>query len=109
MTDENLVRELFETRAEIKELQEREKEILDALALPAEKSRFVAGAYLVDTTPTVRFNPELAKAVLTKKEFETILRPVPQSTLAKALYPEKYAQMQKTSGTTVTVKFDEGS
>jgi hypothetical protein len=55
----------------------------------------------------VRFNAELAKAVLSKKEFESILRPVPQSTIAKALFPEKYTAMQKTSGVTVTVKFDD--
>lgn len=105
--DDKLIRELYEVRAEIKSAEEREKEILAELNLKPKKDRFVSGDYLVDTTPTVRFNAELAKSVLTKKEWESILRPAPQSTIAKALYPEKYARMQKTSGVTVTVKIDE--
>ena len=104
---DKLVRALFEVRAEIKSLEERETELLAALDLEPKKTRFVSGPYLVSTTPTVRFNAELAQKVLTKKEFESIHRPVAQSTIAKALYPEKYADMQKTSGVTVNVKFDD--
>lgn len=104
---DGLVRELFEVRAEIKSLEEREAEILKAIDMPVEKSRFTSGPYLVSVTPTVRFNAELAEKVLTKKEFESIQRPVPQSTIAKALYPHKYAAMQKTSGVSVKVGFDD--
>ena len=104
---DKLVRDLFEVRAEIASAEEREKEILAELALDIKKDRFVAGPYLVSTTPTVRFNAELAKKVLSKKEFDSILRLAPKSTIAKALYPDKYARMQKTSGVTVTVKVDD--
>ena len=102
-----LVRGLFEVRAEIKSLEEQEADILTALAFEAKKDRFASGPYLVSVTPTVRFNAELAEKVLTKKEFKSIQRPVPQSSLAKALYPDKYAAMQKTSGVSVKVGFDD--
>lgn len=103
---DELIRELFEIRAHKKSLETAEKDILSALALSG-KDTFSSGPYLVSVTPTVRFNADLAKTVLNKTEYAKICKPVPQSAAAKAMFPEKYERMQKVSGSTVTVKFNE--
>jgi len=63
-----------------------------------------AGRYIVKATPNVRFDPALARKVLTEEEFESILETAPSSKKAKELLaPVKYAMLQKTFQPTIKI------
>lgn len=66
-----------------------------------ENRSYPAGKFILQVTPTVRFDPALAERVLTKKEFASILKTKPDSALAKAMLgPDTYKATQKVYGQT---------
>lgn len=91
-------------------LIEEADEILDSLGdLPV--GQYPAGKWILQLTPTVRFDAATASRNLTKKQFDSILKPTPNAALAKALLGDDYKKTQKTYGVTrkiISVDDEEG-
>lgn len=92
-------------KAEIKAHEEEIKDIFGAYApMLSQPGNVPAGNYVVQVTPTVRFDAATAEQNLTPEEFDKIFDIVPSSATAKkVLPPERYALAQKQYGFTRTV------
>lgn len=88
-------------RAQAKASTDEANELLAGLDL--EVRDYAAGNYIAKVTRTVRFDAATAKKNLTKKEFAAILKPVPDSALAKALLDDRFALCQKEYGLTTKI------
>lgn len=82
-----------------------EKEIEDLIVSlgPLPEGKDVYGDWILDVKPNKRFDARTAKENLTKKEYQSILKPKPDSALAKALLEDRYELCQKVHGQTVRV------
>lgn len=90
-------------RASIKAQEDEVKDIIASLG-DLEPGKSVHAGWIMETRPTVRFDPAIAKRVLTPTQYDSILAIKPDSKLAKAvLDAEDYARTQKIYGTTVSV------
>lgn len=105
LSTEQAIGRMYQIKATIKQLEAEYNELKDDLDLPEDS--YAIGDYLVDVKATRRFNAGLAKEVLNAEEYATICVPTPQSSRAKALFPDAYDLMQKVSGVTVNIKIDE--
>jgi hypothetical protein len=82
-------------RQQAKSLIEESDRLLDELNLGVGK--YVSGDFIITVAPTVRFNAATAEKNLSPEEFKSILKPTPNSALAKALLGEaRYKATQKT-------------
>lgn len=84
-----------EKRARAKELEIEANDLLDSLGdLPIDN--YVAGHWILKVQPNKRFDPVIAKKNLTPEQYEAILIPTPNSTLAKrVLSGDDYALAQR--------------
>lgn len=89
-------------RASIKAQQEEVVDLLASLG-DLEDGRTVHGDWILDVSPTKRFDANTAKKHLTEKQYKSILLPTPNSALAKALLGDDYEKTQKIYGKTVKV------
>lgn len=89
-------------RASIRAQEEEVKDLLASLG-DLEDGKSVHGDWILDVSPTRRFDAATAKKHLTKKQYESILLPKPDSALAKALLGDDYEKTQKTYGKTIKV------
>lgn len=82
-------------KAQAKELEIEANELLDSLGdLPIDN--YVAGRYILKVQPNRRFDPVVAKKNLTPEQYEAILVPTPNSTVAKRLLSgDDYAKAQR--------------
>jgi hypothetical protein len=96
------IRRIGLLRASIKAQQEEVNDLLASLGA-LEVGRSVHGDWILDVSPTKRFDAATAKKNLTPEQYESILKPTPNSALAKALLDEDYDKTQKNHGYTVKV------
>jgi len=84
-----------EKRALAKELEIEATELLDSLGdLPIDN--YVAGHWILKVQPNRRFDPVIAKKNLTEEQYEAILVPTPNSTVAKRILSgDDYALAQR--------------
>lgn len=87
-------------RQQAKEANEQADMLLDSLGDLAVDD-YVAGPYILQVRPTVRFDPATAERNLTAEEFALTLATKPDSAMAKkVLSPERYAAAQRVYGVT---------
>jgi len=105
----SVTRELFEIRAEIKSLQEREKELREDLLAENnhQDGTWSEGYFLVEVRPNRRFNPNKAVKVLGEDALKPCFKQVLDSVKVKALFGDRYEDFQDEVGKVVTIKFDE--
>lgn len=90
-------------RAQAKAYEEEADEIISSLNL-TELDSYAVGSTLVKVERNARFNPVRAQQELSKEEFEKILVPTPNGTVAKELFGEtRYRKMQKEGAPKVTL------
>lgn len=90
-------------RAQAKSCEEEAKEILAGLDL-VELDSYAVGSTLVKVERNARFDPARAQQELSDEEFEKILVPTPNGTVAKELFGEdRYRKMQKEGAPKVTL------
>jgi len=90
-------------RAQAKSCEEEAKEILASLNL-TELDSYAVGATLVKVERNARFDPVRASQELSEEEYENILVPTPNGTIAKELFgEERYRKMQKEGAPKVTL------
>lgn len=106
MNTEQKVRKVFQLRAEAKAAEEEAKELLAELQDELEVGTQVIGPYLVNAIETKRFDAALAEKALTKAEYASILKQVPDAKKAEVLYPKKFEKCRKTYGLTVRIDYD---
>lgn len=95
---------VFLLRKQAKALEEEAKEILERYTFERDEA-FSAGDFIVRVNRTRRFDPALAKKVLTADEYAATLVTQPDSTLAKRVLPQNvYESTQKEYGWTVKVE-----
>lgn len=82
-------------KEQIKALEDEYTELLDSLGnLPIDS--YVYGEWILKVQPNRRFDAVTAKKNLTPEQYESILKPTPNSALAKALLDEDtYALAQR--------------
>ena len=94
------VRRVFWMHKEAKALEAKADELLDSLGA-LETHNYAAGDFILQVTPTKRFDPATAKRALTAEQFASILATKPDSATAKSVLPPNvYAQTQRTYGQT---------
>ena len=89
---------------QIKELQAEAADILAELNLEG-AGEMIEGDYRISWSTGVRFNEQLARSVLTKKEQALAEKTVLDSAKVKALFATKYAKCQKPNASP-TVKIE---
>lgn len=97
---DSIIDKIGAVQRQIKDLESVKADLIDELGdLPPDD--YVAGRWTLKVYPTRKFDPATAEANLTDEELASIIKPVPNSTLAKrVLSPERYAQTQRTYGMT---------
>lgn len=102
--DPKIVARAYQIKAQIKSLEEDYKNLLDSLG-ELTPDKYVAGDFIVEVTPNRRFDEATAKRNLPPETFGRILKPKPDSGLAKALLDdEQYALCQRDYGVRKTIK-----
>lgn len=100
--DQGKIARIFALRAQIKSLEAEVSDLVGSLpAMPVDD--YVVGDYLVKVGRTRRFDAATAKRNLTPEQFESILKPTPNSALAKALLDSDYDLTQKDYGVQVKI------
>lgn len=95
-----IVRRAAMLRAQAKAAEEEANDLLDSLGT-LNPDNYAAGDYILQVTPTKRFDARTAQENLTPEEFASTMATKPDSATAKkALSPERYAECQKTFGQT---------
>lgn len=95
-----IVRRAAMLRAQAKAAEEEADALLDSLGT-LNPDNYAAGNYILQITPTKRFDARTAKENLTPEEFASTLATKPDSATAKkVLSPERYALAQKVYGVT---------
>lgn len=86
-------------------IKAQEQEIEDLLASlgSLERGRSVHGDWILDVSPSKRFDAATAKKNLSEKDYKRILLPTPNSALAKALLGDDYEKCQKPGKDKVSV------
>ena len=98
--DEATVARINWIRAETKRLKAEEDELWDSLAID-DLGDLPAGRFVVQVTPTRRFDPVMAEQALTSEQFVSILSTKPDGTKAKNLLsPADYTRCQREYGLT---------
>lgn len=101
--DPKIIARIHALRAEKKAIDEELEDLIGGLpALPVDN--YVVGDFLVRVRDTVRFDAATAKRNLTPEQFESILKPTPNSALAKALLDSDYTLTQKVFGRQIRVE-----
>lgn len=102
--DPKTVARAYRIKAEIKALEEEYATLMDSLG-ELTPDKYVAGDFIVEVTPNRRFDEATAKRNLPPETFGRILKPKPDSGLAKALLDdEQYALCQRDYGVRKTIK-----
>lgn len=102
MDRDTTVRRIYLLRAQKASIEAEVARLVESLGdLPLGKA--VAGDLIMDVQETRRFDAATAKKNLTPEQFESILKPTPNSALAKALLGDDYSRAQKVYGTQVRV------
>lgn len=100
---EQTIRRIVLLKESIKEQEAQVAELFDSLG-ELEYQDYLAGDYILKVQPNVRFDAATARKVLTPEEFESILLPKPDSTLAKkVLGEERFKDTQKLLGARRTI------
>lgn len=98
------MRRVYMLRKQAKACEDEAKEILERYTFDKDEA-FSAGDFIVRVNRTRRFDPALAKKVLTSDEYAATLVTKPDSTLAKKVLPQDvYESAQKEYGWTVKVE-----
>lgn len=84
---------------EIKALEEKYDQLLNSLG-DLEERNYPAGDFILQVTPTLRFEAATARRNLTPDEFNSILELTPSSTKAKKMLGERYSATQRRYGIT---------
>lgn len=102
--DPKVIARAYQINREIKALQDEYKDLMSTLD-DLTPDKYVAGDYVVVVTPNRRFDEATAKRNLPPHLFDLILKPKPDSGLAKAnLEPDEYALCQRDYGVKKEIK-----
>ena len=103
MLDEQTTRRMWVIKKEIAGLEKEYEDLRSTLPTLA-VDKYVTGDYVVVVGENKRFDPATAKANLTADQYLAILKPTPDSALAKAVLDEDYALTQKSYDPKITIK-----
>lgn len=105
MDSAQAAKRVYTLRKAAKAMLEEADELVAAHFTGRQQDTYVEGDLRVIVGRNARFNAALAKKVLTKEQYESILDIVPSGTLAKeVLPPAVYKETQKVSDNKVTIE-----
>lgn len=96
MTPQQAADRIYTLRQSIKDMEEEVKELAQTHFGKREVDTYVEGPFKVIVGRNARFDPALAKELLSEEEYNSILETKPSGTKAKALLaPGEYQMLQK--------------